>query len=128
MNKKGFTLVELLAIVVLIGVIAAVAVPNITKEINNNEKEQENQLNKKIENASKLYAAKYHADKLINDSRTGDIIFYLSDLEDDGVLSLSKDECTDKDTKTKKTAKILINVAAEYNYEDLKNLGNCYTK
>ncbi len=38
MNKKGFTLVELLAVIVLIAILSGIAVPNIMSSINNSKK------------------------------------------------------------------------------------------
>ena len=35
MNKKGFTLVELLAVLVVLGIVALVCYPIVTKTINN---------------------------------------------------------------------------------------------
>ena len=123
MNEKGFTLTELLAIVALMGVIALVAIPNLTKEIKKNEDEQQKLLNKKIENASKLYASKYYANDLIN----GNIItFTLNDLESDGFLDLSDDECAEKDGKKKEDVKITVNNEASYDYSEIAELNNCY--
>lgn len=92
MNKKGFTLVELLAIVVILAVIMVVAAPNMTKQIKKSEEESQNILNQKIENASKLYAAKYYANKLVNGNK---VTFTLNDLEQDGLINL-KDKCDGK--------------------------------
>ena len=38
MNKKGFTLVELLAVIVILAIILAIAIPSITSLINNSKK------------------------------------------------------------------------------------------
>ena len=40
MNKKGFTLVELLATMVILVIIAGIAIPNVIKIMSNNEKEK----------------------------------------------------------------------------------------
>jgi len=40
MNKKGFTLVELLATMVILAIIAGVAIPNVIKIMTNNNKEK----------------------------------------------------------------------------------------
>ena len=91
MNKKGFTLVELLAIIVLIGVIGLIAIPNISTEISSNDQTKKSMNDKKIENAAKLYVAKYYSKRVIK--KTCDIEFTLNDLVTDGLLSVEKDEC-----------------------------------
>lgn len=94
-KNKGFTLIELLAIIVILGLIALAAIPNISKQVKESEKQEQTVLDKKIENASKLYAAKYYADKIVKcDSSSCDIKFTLNDLENDGLLSLNDDQCS----------------------------------
>ena len=99
MKKNGFTLVELLAILVILGVIAGIAIINISKQTSVSEKQGQTVLNQKIENASKLYAAKYFA----NDIISGNIVsFTINDLVEDGLLYLGSGECTNKmDTQIK---------------------------
>lgn len=118
MNNKGFTLVELLAIVVIISVIATVAVPSITNEINSSDKHTQNVVDESIENASKLYVAKYYARQFINDEKT--IEFTLNDLENDGLLNLKSDIC-----KNDKIKKIIVDTKV-YNYNNLSK--SCYSK
>ena len=116
MNKKGFTLVELLAIIIVLAVIIVIAAPNMTKQIKKNEEETQNILNQKIENASKLYAAKYHANEIV---KGVSFSFTLSDLENDGLLDL-KDKCSGQ-----KEAPISYN--GVYNYENISDNGkDCY--
>lgn len=90
-KNKGFTLIELLAIIVILGLIALAAIPNISKQVKESEKQEQTVLDKKIENASKLYAAKYYADKIVDGE---DFTFTLNDLENDGLLSLNDDQCS----------------------------------
>lgn len=115
-NNKGFTLVELLAIVVILSLIAIIAAPNINKQIKENDENNQNILNQKIENAAHLYAAKYYADKLVNGQT---ITFTLKDLQNDGLINL-KDNCSSKLNST-----ISINASSGYNYNNIK-AANCY--
>lgn len=117
MNNKGFTLVELLAIVVIISVIATVAVPNITNEINSSDKHTQNVVDESIENASKLYVAKYYAKQFINGEQ---IKFTLTDLENDGLLNLKSGVCDGFKNKD-----IVVNNHV-YDYKELTK--SCYSK
>lgn len=121
-NNKGFTLVELLAIVVILAIIIVVAAPNMTKEIQREEEENQKILNQKIKNASKIYAAKYYVNELIalpNDPNKT-IGFTLNDLQSDGLINL-KDNCSNNLDDN-----IIIN-SEGYNYDNIKSDGDtCY--
>ena len=55
MKKKGFTLVELLSIVVILGIIVVVALPQISGSIGSKKEKQYNKIVKIVENAGKVY-------------------------------------------------------------------------
>ena len=98
-KNKGFTLIELLAIIVILGLIALAAIPNISKQVKESEKQEQTVLDKKIENASKLYAAKYYADEIVDGTS---FTFTLNELENDGLLSLNDDQCSNDARNVKK--------------------------
>lgn len=98
-KNKGFTLIELLAIIVILGLIALAAIPNISKQVKESEKQEQTVLDKKIENASKLYAAKYYADEIVDGTP---FTFTLNELENDGLLSLNDDQCSNDARNVKK--------------------------
>ena len=125
-NNKGFTLAELLAIVVIIGVIAVISSINMTKQISSSDKEEKNVLTQNIENASKIYAAKYHAKDLIEGN---EVQFTLENLEEEGLLNLKNNQCTDvsleNGTRLTKSNQ-MIDFEAENPYDAISELGNCY--
>ena len=132
-KNKGFTLIELLAIIVILGLIALAAIPNISKQVKESEKQEQTVLDKKIENASKLYAAKYYADEIVTctsctSATTTTIKFTLTDLENDGLLSLNDDQCTstkDKEIKVySESGKIKFDYTAVNDYATK----DCYSK
>ena len=55
MKKNGFTLVELLSIVVILGIIVVVALPQISGSIGSKKEKQYNKIVKIVENAGKVY-------------------------------------------------------------------------
>lgn len=125
-NNKGFTLAELLAIVVIIGVIAVISTVNMTKQISSSDKEEKNVLSQNIENASKVYAAKYHAKDLIKGT---EVNFTLNDLEEEGLLNLKSGQCTDvilRDGTQIIKSEQQIEFTNENPYEEIAKLGNCY--
>ena len=54
LNKKGFTLVELLVVIVILGVIMSIAIPSITSSIERSKDKQKTQIIKLIESAGEL--------------------------------------------------------------------------
>lgn len=116
-DNKGFTLVELLAIVVILALIMIIAAPNLTKEIKRSEEENKNILNQKIDNAAHLYVAKYYVSDLVSENYEN-IRFTLSDLEQDGLIDL-KDKCS-----SKLKSDITVN-SSGYNYNNVKG-EDCY--
>lgn len=73
MNKKGFTLVELLATIIILGILVTVVYPTVISTIKSSEKKAHYSEVKTIEKALKLYYLD-HVDDLkdLNDSRTID--------------------------------------------------------
>lgn len=116
-NNKGFTLVELLAVIVILAIIVIIAVPNMTNQIRQSEEETQNVLNRKIENAAHLYAAKYYANKLIGSEQ---VSFTLTDLQNDGLIVLN-DNC-DKNLNDTITVD-----SSGFHYDNIKSDGDtCY--
>lgn len=118
-DNKGFTLVELLAIVVILVVIMLIAAPSMTKQIQKSEEEKQSALNQKIENAAHIYAAKYYADKLVNSESFS---FTLQNLVDDGLIDL-KGKCEDKHESSINIS--FSNNVVTYSYADVKGT-DCY--
>lgn len=119
-NKKGFTLVELLAIVVILAIIMVLAAPSMTKQIAKKDETDQTILDEKIHNAAKIYAAKYYSEKIVDlptCTENCEIKFTLNDLEQDGLINL-KDKCTGK---TNENIIIIYGSSIEYNYNAIKD-------
>lgn len=56
-NQKGLTLIELLAVIVILGIVAAIAVPSIGKIIDNSNKDAHVANAEAMVNAAKLYVS-----------------------------------------------------------------------
>ena len=55
MNKKGFTLIELVAIILIISLLVIIVLPKITNSVNNFSPKTDKLMMKMIEEAAKLY-------------------------------------------------------------------------
>ena len=87
MNKKGFTLVELLAVLVILLTILLIAIPSITSSV---ERNKENALKKKhdlIEAATESYVNLYKNDFNYNSFISGSCKIYISKLKEKGLLT-----------------------------------------
>ena len=93
LNKRGFTLVELLVVIVILGVIMSIAIPSITSSIERSKDKQKTQIIKLIESAGELYV-----DKHKNTVKPGQIT--LDKLIGDGLITAQemKDPFNEKST------------------------------
>ena len=55
MNKKGFTLVEIMAVLIVMGVLLAVTVPSVFNSIDRKKNKEHDDIVKEIEEAAELY-------------------------------------------------------------------------
>ena len=63
MNNKGFTLVELLAVLVILSLLITVAVPSVNKTLLNINENMYCEKVTNLENAARLYAEDYYMDQ-----------------------------------------------------------------
>ena len=77
-NSKGFTLVELLAVIVIMGILMMVAIPSVTRTIENSRKDTFVDIAKSYANAART---QWTADGLMCNSATGTVV---SSATDDG--------------------------------------------
>ena len=71
MNKKGFTLVELLLVIVIIGIIGAITIPNIMESLNASKAEGGESVEKLLEKNLELYNMDHEEDLWCNSADPG---------------------------------------------------------
>jgi prepilin-type N-terminal cleavage/methylation domain-containing protein len=86
MNKKGFTLLEVLVIIVLLGVLSSVIIPSAFKVIQDSKNRSYRTLIDTIENNANLYISDHRDDIETAISSTGSYDLTLDDLVDEGLL------------------------------------------
>ncbi|MBE2904322.1 prepilin-type N-terminal cleavage/methylation domain-containing protein [Anoxybacillus flavithermus] len=87
-NEKGLTLIELLAVIVILGIIAAIAIPSIGGLIDNSKKDAHVANAQQMINAAKIAVT---ADKSLIPSSGQSKDITLEKLENDGYLETMKD-------------------------------------
>jgi type IV pilus assembly protein PilA len=87
-NERGLTLIELLAVIVILGIIAAIAIPAIGGLIDNSKKDAHVSNAQQMINAAKIAVT---SDKDLVPADGGTKTITLKQLEDDGYLETVKD-------------------------------------
>lgn len=87
-NERGLTLIELLAVVVILGIISAIAVPSIGGLIDNSKKDAHVANAQQMINAAKIAVT---ADKSLIPDDSGPVRIELKKLESNGYLEKVKD-------------------------------------
>ncbi len=110
MNKRGFTLIELIATIVILALIFAIAVPSINNVVKTIRESQRRNMISNIEVA----AAKYAFD-------TGETIIFANDLVEAGYLDSDEEDGTINDPVTNKRLNCyLIEMEKKGNYYEAK--------
>ncbi len=71
LNNKGFTLVEVLAVVVILSILATIMVPTVSHIINQNKENNYKNIEKSILNAAKMYVSDNRYDMSIGECNDG---------------------------------------------------------
>ena len=115
-NKKGFTLVELLAVIIILGILSGIGIVAVGKIINNSKKQYYKTLKSTIKNAAASYFADHRAllptEKNESNSVTVDDLIYFKYLKDN-IQNTSKEDCNKEESKVVVTRLSLDN----YKYE-----------
>ena len=122
MNKRGFSLVELLAVITIIAIIAVITIPVVTKTINHSKQSIYDRQKEAVERASENWFLKY-GDELDENHQA---IVTLQYLINQGYLK--DDQVTNSKTGESLTGCVVITYSSnQYQYNFSENNCSCST-
>ena len=117
MNKKGITLVELLAVLALIALVATILIPNINKHIIGSKNKARTIQESTIIESAKAYVMD-HINEDINFDTNNSVTIKLFDLVDGGYLTDEPKEAkTGKEYNLESSTIVVTKINNEYEYK-----------
>ncbi len=115
MKKKGFTLIELMGVLIILGILSVIAIPTITKAIHNSrEKAYEDQVGI-IMAASKNWSADHIRDLPTEDGAS--IAVTIRELQEDGFLEVNIQNPKTQEPFNTSSYVTISRYGDRYNYE-----------
>ena len=113
LDRSGFTLVELLAVVAILVIIMLIAIPNISSSIERSNERKDAAMEKMVKNAGELYVSRHRSSILKN------IPCYISTSED-----LVSEGYLDRDEVSDYLNSCLLYDGVSFDYEKSGNCGS----
>lgn len=120
MSRKGFTLVELLAVVIIIGLVIVIITPTVKNLLSDSRDSLSKQQYDMIISASKKYMIE-HADLLSEDNSFAAV--YVDDLIDEGIID--NDNVIDPKTKNELDGCVVVSYNSEFNQYEYNYREDC---
>lgn len=118
LNNKGFTLVELLAVLVILAAIMGIAIPSITSSMERTKTKQNEEKKAMLESFAELYVADHKNTIYSNIGSATSCYISLSTLKDSGYLTND----ADKDADGNQLNGHILFVKAENSYNYIENI------
>ena len=120
LNNKGFTLVEILAVLVILAAIMSLAIPSFSSSLEVSDKKQEENRRKRIESAAEIYVTNYKSEIYENLNTTSSCYITIKTLADEGYISID-----DKNDDNELVAFTKPNTLKYLEQEDTKPSNEC---
>ena len=120
MNKKGFTLIEILAVIVVLGLLVVIIVPTVKNLLGDSEDALHDEQINMVINATKKYMVEHS--ELLPEGNDNTAL-YIDDLVDGGVID--KDKVIDPKTNEEMNGCVVINYNDSFNQYDYNYRDDC---